>query len=79
VNLIATKEENMNAVNTDNITLEAMRRMSIQDLMKLDLETLQSLQRKADNAVVTARRAQSWIDSVIALKVREQSRNESGR
>jgi hypothetical protein len=78
VNPITTKEENMNTVNSNSISLEEMRRLSIQDLMKLDMEALKSLQRKAGCAVTAARRAQSWIDSVINLKLCEQSRNENG-
>ncbi len=67
----------MNTVNGKHkITLEEMRRTPIHDLIEMEMSTLIDLQKQADSAVVTAKRAQSWIEGAIAFKLYEQSKND---
>ena len=67
----------MHESHSTKLTLAEIKYVPIEELVRLDLETLRDLENEADKAVFDAGSCLEWIRGVISLKAKKQSARDA--
>ncbi|MDX2094663.1 MAG: hypothetical protein SFW64_01795, partial [Alphaproteobacteria bacterium] len=72
------QEVTMNDSPKQKLTLDEIRKMPIEELLKLDIEILRDLEDQADKAVFSAGLALDWVRGIIAKKLHDPANDNAG-